>query len=182
VKPALAFLLLAACGSVVPSTAARLATLDPLAADPSEIAVAVILPPGLAVSPGSARLELGARLGAEQLVESFVLKDSPAETGPEAPEGASSRIFTVSDIDAKRLRKVQEGIAALKRKGDASGHLSIGLAGCAVGSGPSVDATGSVLIRLRDDGPFLPLIRDGSLADLLGAEVLRSIQPCHRAE
>jgi hypothetical protein len=54
-NPAHAFLMLAACASVVLLTAARLAMTDPHAADPKEIEVAVPLPPGLAVQPGSAR-------------------------------------------------------------------------------------------------------------------------------
>ncbi|MFZ1345406.1 MAG: hypothetical protein WAS32_00645, partial [Tabrizicola sp.] len=47
-----------ACTAIVPSTAARLASFDPLTANPAVIELVVILPPGLAVSPGSARLEL----------------------------------------------------------------------------------------------------------------------------
>jgi len=39
-----------------------------------------------------------------------------------------------------------------------------------------------VLIRVREGGPFLPLIADGRLVDLLGAKVLAAIQPCQAAE
>jgi hypothetical protein len=39
-----------------------------------------------------------------------------------------------------------------------------------------------VLIRLRADGPVLPLIAQGKLADLPGAEGLAAIKPCQAAE
>jgi hypothetical protein len=180
-RPALAFLLLSACASVVPTTAARLAALDPLTADPAAIQVAVILPPGLSVIPGSARLEFGARRGTDSLTGSYALRDTPASAPPTAPEGATARVYALTDADAERMRALQREIAAWKRAGGAEGSLGLGIGGCAVGAGPSADATGSVLIRLAEDAPFLPLIRDGRLTDLLGAEVMRAIQPCNGA-
>ncbi|MGL4238091.1 hypothetical protein [Tabrizicola sp.] len=179
---ALACLLLAGCASVVPSTAARLAALDPLTADPGAIEVVVILPEGLAVKPGSARLEFGATRGTETRKGSFVLEDRPVRTAVAGPEGSSARGFALTEADAERMRALQAEIAAWKREGKARGTLGLGLGGCGVGDGPAPDATGSVLIRMAEDGPFLPLIRDGKLADLLGAEVLAAIQPCEGAE
>lgn len=48
----LAGLALAACSAILPSTAARLATLDPLTADPAAIELVVILPPALRSARG----------------------------------------------------------------------------------------------------------------------------------
>ena len=180
--PALAAVLLSACASVVPGTAARLAALDPLTADPSAIELVMILPEGLAVIPGSARLEFGAVRGNETLNGSFVLEDRPVTTPVALPEGATARGFALTDEDADRMRALQAEIAAWKREGAAQGSLGIGLGGCGVGDGPAADAVGSVLIRTTQGGPFLPLIRDGKLADLLGAEVLAAIKPCKGAE
>jgi hypothetical protein len=178
VKPALAFLLFSACASVVPTTAARLAMLDPLTADPAAIQVAVILPPGLAVKPGSATLEFGATRGTESLNGSFALKDVPATPGVTAPLGSTARIYALTEVDAARMRRLQAQIAVWKDEGAAKGSLGLGIGGCATGPGPAPDATGSVLIRLTEDVPFLPLIREGRLADLLGPDVLAAIQPC----
>jgi hypothetical protein len=141
----------------------------------------VVLPPGLAVSPGSARLELSADRGSEHRGASFQLADRPAPA-IKLPEGATARGFAVADTDVDRMRSLQAEIAAWKREGTATGQLGIGIGGCAIGEGPAPDATGSVLIRVRADGPYPPLIDDGRLRDLLGADVLAAIKPCQAAE
>lgn len=175
-------LALMACSSMVPSTAARLATLDPLTADPATIELVVILPPGLAISPGTAVLKLGASRGAEDLDESFKLEDRPVVSGIDLPEGATARHFALAEPDITRMREVQAEISQWKREGDAKGSFGLGIGGCGIGAGPSPEARGSVLIRLAKDAPFLPLIADGRLADLLGAETLAAIKPCQGAE
>jgi hypothetical protein len=180
--PLLASLALAACSAIVPSTAARLAALDPLTADPAAIELVVILPPGLAISPGTAELKLGATRGKEQLGETFRLEDRPVVTGIALPPGATARHFALAQPDVQRMRAVQADIAEWKREGAAQGSLGLGIGGCAIGNGPAQDARGSVLIRTAPDAPFLPLIADGRLSDLLGAETLAAIKPCQGAE
>jgi hypothetical protein len=179
---ALAVLALSACSALVPSTAARLAALDPLTADPAALELVVILPPGLAVTPGSAKLEMSADRGAEQKGGSFRLADRPAPTGLALPDGATARGFAIADKDVEPMRALQAEIAGWKREGAAKGALGLGIGGCAVGDGPAPDATGSVLIKVREGGAFLPLIADGKLADLLGPDVLAAIKPCQAAE
>jgi hypothetical protein len=80
------------------------------------------------------------------------------------------------------MRALQAKIADWKREGAAKGSLGLGIGGCAVGDGPAPDAAGSVLIRLSAEDPYLPLIRDGRLADLLGPDMLAAIKPCIGAE
>ena len=65
-----------------------------------------------------------------------------------------------------------------KAQGDAQGSLGIGLGACATGNGAAPDATGSVYIRLERGGDMLPLIADGRIADLIGADTLAAIGPC----
>jgi hypothetical protein len=178
----LAALALSACSSLVPSTAARLATLDPLTANPAALELVVILPPGLAVSPGSARLELSANRGQQRKSGSFRLADRPVVSGIDLPEGAVARGFAIAETDVDRMRDLQAEIADWKHDGAAKGSLGLGIGGCAVGDGPAGDATGSVLIRVRKGGPFLPLIEDGKLSELLGPDVLAAIKPCQGAE
>lgn len=173
---------LSACSALVPSTAARLAAVDPLTADPAALVLVVILPQGLAISPGSAKVELSADRGDDHTGGRFQLADRPVPAGLALPEGATARGFAIADTDVERMRALQAEIAGWKREGAAKGALGLGIGGCAVGDGPAPDATGSVLIKLRDDGPFLPLIADGRLSDLLGAEVLAAIKPCQAAE
>lgn len=173
---------LSGCTALVPSSAARLARLDPLTADPAALELVVILPPGLAISPGSAKVELSAVRGTEHMGGSFQLADRAAPKGIDLPEAATARGFAIAEPDVARMRALQGEIAAWKREGEAKGSFGIGIGGCAVGAGPAPDATGSVLVRVENDGPFLPLIVDGKLADLLGAEVLAAIKPCQAAE
>lgn len=177
-----ASLALSACAAIVPSTAARLAALDPLTADPASIELMVVLPPGLAISPGSARLELSAVRGGERRDGSFRLQDRPVAQVSGLPQGASARRFAIAEADVPRMRALQAEIATWKQAGDAKGALGVGIAGCAVQGGPAADARGSVMIRVTADGPFLPLIDNGRLADLLGTEVLAEIKPCIGAE
>jgi len=175
-------LALTACSAIVPSTAARLASFDPLTADPAAIELVVLLPPGLAVSPGSARLELSAVRGSEHRNGSFQLADRAVAPGLNAPTGATTRGFAIAKEDIPRMRALQAEIAGWKATGAAKGALGLGIGGCAIGDGPAPDAVGSVLIRVRKDGPYLPLIASGKLSDLLGAKVLAAIQPCQAAE
>ena len=181
-KPILACLLLSACAAIVPTTAARLATINPLTADPGAIELVVVLPEGLAISPGSAILELGAVRGDESLMGRFVLEDRPVTLADDVPAGGKTRRYALAEADAARLRGLQAKIAQWKHEGQARGKLALGIGGCALGDGPAPDAKGSVLIRMAAEGPFLPLIDNGSLADLLGKEVLAAIKPCQSAE
>lgn len=181
-RACLGLLVLSACASVVPSTAARLATLDPLTADPAALELVVILPPGLAVSPGSARLDLSASRGKEYRSGSFRLADSPVPPGIPLPKDATARGFAIAEADVARMRALQAEIAGWKRNGAAKGQLGLGIDGCAIGAGPGPEARGSVLIRVAADDPFLPLVADGRLSDLLGPEVLRAIKPCQAAQ
>lgn len=178
----LALLTLSACSALVPSTAARLAAVDPLTADPAALELVVILPAGLAVSPGTARLELSADRGAEHRSGSFALADRPVAPGLTLPPGSTARGFAVAEPDVAKMRALQAEIAGWKRDGAAQGSLGLGIGGCTTGAGPAADATGSVLIRVRKDGPLLPLVAAGKLADLLGPEVLAAITPCQGAE
>jgi hypothetical protein len=179
---ALAMVALSAYSALVPSTAARLAALDPLTADPAALKLVVVLPPGLAISSSSAMLTLSADRGGEHKGGSFQLADRPAPANLDLPEGATARGFAIARQDVDRMRALQDEIAGWKREGSAKGSFGLGVGGCAVGDGPAPDATGSVLIKVREDGPFLPLIADGRLSDLLGAEVLAAIKPCQAAE
>ncbi len=139
-KPFLPFalaLLATACSAVVPSTAARLAILDPLTADPAALELVILLPPGLSIIPGSARLAFGATRGAETLSGSFTLEDRPLPPGISPPSGATPLALALTPADANRMRALQEDIAVWKREGGARGSLSLGLGGCAIGAGPA---------------------------------------------
>lgn len=177
-----ACLALSSCSAIVPSTAARLGSLDPLTADPAAMEMVVLLPAGLAVIPGSAKLELSAERGSDHLAGSFQLTDQPVTSGFDLPPGVTARRFSLAEPDVGRMRELQDQIATWKGQGNAKGSLGLGVGACVIGQGPRADARGSVLIRVKEDGPLLPLIADASLADLLGPEVFKAIKPCNGGE
>lgn len=179
---ALAALALASCSSLVPTTAAQLSRLDPLTADPGDIQLVAVLPPGLAVRPGSAVLVMSATRGQQSQSGRFVLRDVAALPEVAVPKGGTARVYALTEADAERMRTLQAGISKWKREGEAKGSLSLGIGGCTVDKGPAQDAVGSVLIRLAPDQPFLPLIRDGRLSQLLGPEHMAGLGPCQGSE
>ncbi len=181
-RSCLAALSLSACAAIAPSTVERLASLDPLTADPAGIELVVILPEGLAIQPGSAKLEFGAERADEARKGSFALEDRPVPEGIAIPARSTARRYGLTAADAQRMRDLQAEISTWKREGKAVGRLGLGISGCALGDGPAPDARGSVLIRLAPAEAFLPLISDGRLADLLGPNALAAIEPCKAAQ
>lgn len=178
----LAALLLSACAFVAPSTVERLASLDPLTTDPAGIELVLILPKGLSVTPGSAKLDFGAERGTEVRKGTFQLRDEPITDSITVPPDATARRYSLTTADAQKMRDLQAEIAGWKRDGKAKGMLAVGVGGCAIGDGPAEDATGSVLIRLAAGEPLLPLVSNANLSELLGPKAFGAIQPCTGAE
>lgn len=166
-------LALAGCGAVVPATATRVAALNPLTANPADVAVALDLPPSLRIPPGGAALTLGAsgRRGGPDLSETVILSEV------EVPGG--TLIFTIPGDGAARLRSLQTRIAEGRAAGTVGrGSLSIEISGaCRTGPLPA-DPTVSIAIRLAPDGPFNPLVRNGPLSEVFDAETLATLPPC----
>ena len=167
--PILAALILCACSSVVPSTALRLSGLSPTTADPADFAVDLMLPEGIDIQPGTARLIFAvARTDTGQAQSgSFVLER----------EGTVFRI-AVDDVD--RLRDLQATARQWDAENDAatSGSLSISLSPCRIGDGPERDARVSVGLRLAQEGAFLPLIRNGPLSAVASEDEIREMPLC----
>lgn len=163
-------LLLASCTALVPATALQLAQTDPLTADPAAIELAVTLPPGLAVIPGTAKLTLSAARGAQTVAGDFLLQQRSIDQ--------TTRTFALAPADVPRMRALQAEIAQWKAQGPAKGALGLGIGGCTLGAGPAPDARGAASIRLASGGPLLPLIREASLTDLIGAKAMAGIGPC----
>ena len=106
---ALAVLALSACSAIVPSTAARLAALDPLTADPAALELVVILPSGLAVTPGSATLDLSADRGAEHKGGRFQLADHIHVTAADLADGLLLISLVREVPEALKPRKIAIG-------------------------------------------------------------------------
>lgn len=178
IVPAVLAGLLAGCSSVVLPTAVQMRSVSPLDADPADYEIALDLPNGLDLQPGSEQLRLSATRSdtRAELGQTFVLERRAASNG--APE-ADGRLafYRVAPADLPRFRLLQADIAEMKQAApDATkGSLSISLEGCRLGAGPTSEATGAVWIRTVREGPFLPLVRNGPVDKLLQAE---DLMPC----
>ncbi|WP_139201597.1 hypothetical protein [Gemmobacter aquatilis] len=161
----------------MPGTAARLQALDPLSVDPAALEVAVQLPAGMNVLPGTAVITITASHGADRLAEELQLAPRSA-AGVAMPEGGRVAAFGLGPAEVARMRELQAQVAQWKAGGAAEASFGIGLGGCKLGGGPAPDAEGAILIRLEGAGEFVPLIQPTQVAALVGETALAAMPPC----
>lgn len=160
---------LAGCVSLNPVTMVRLATMNPLDADPGAIAVQLTLPDGVGVVDGSAAMTIQTMFAdSEDVSERFELED--------LPEG----VWRVAREDRARLRDLQVRVVMAEETDpdNTSGSFSVGFEPCTIGDGPGEDARFSIAIQLEIDGRFLPLINGARLSDLYDAEDVGWVSAC----
>ena len=164
-----AVLALAGCSDIPVATALRLAALDPLSADPAGMAVALDLPEGVGIAPGSAELALRARAA-----------DGAEIAGRYGLEATGDGVWRVRAGDRDRLRADQARAAAWERADPAGteGQFSVTLAPCRDGAGDIGGERVSAALQLEPGGPFLPLLRDVPVAELTGAAGLPDLPDC----
>ena len=163
---------LAGCGSVVPSTVARLAGLSPLEADPAGFEVGLVLPEGVGVMPDTAVLELEARQSetGETLAEDIVLERIEGDVP----------LWRVAEADLAAIRAFQEQARAWEDADPeaSSGAISVGIGPCIRGAGPAPNAVISVLLRTSQDAPLLPLVRNAPLSGFSDAGDIAALPAC----
>lgn len=166
----LAILGLAGCVSLNPVTMVRLATLNPMAADPDAIAVQLTLPDGVGVAEGTAAMTISANFAEteEGLVARFELESLPNGVWRVAPD----------DQDALRVLQMRVTAAEEADPEATSGSFSVGFEPCALGQGPGEDARFSIAIQLDVGGDFLPLVNRARVAELFDAEEVAGLSPC----
>lgn len=170
----ISILLLAGCASLVPGTVLRLQSVDPLSADPGEISVALDLPEGLGVLPGSVKLSLAAR-GAEgrSVADTWTLEmlRQPDER----------LVFRVAEADRADMRRLQATARAWEEADPdgTNGSISVALGGCrTVPDADLSDARASVFIGFDADGPVLPLFRNAPISQVLSDAQLSQLPAC----
>ncbi|WP_179378066.1 hypothetical protein [Jannaschia marina] len=144
--------LLQACASVVPGTALLASRLDPITADPADVAAFPVLPEGVGLLPGKSILVLsGVREddGAEAS-ETFVL--APWQGG-----------FRIDPADYERFRSQQALLRGWAEGPGVDGTMTVTVGACIDGRGPDRDARYSVDVILEQGGPRLPLVREAPL-------------------
>ncbi len=165
----LSLMLMPACTSLVPNTVTQLNRMDPTIADPQDFAIMIEMPEGLDFIPGSAQLRFMTQRTdtGESRSETFMLEQY-------------EQTFAVADADLVPLRTLQATARRWKAENpDASnGSMGVWVAPCVVGDGPASDARVSVSIRMEQDGPFMPLVRNGPISAVAGSERIGEMKEC----
>lgn len=143
-----------ACASVNPAGVGQLSALSPLATDPAEIALALDLPDGVGVQPEGSVLTLSARR--EDTGETT--ENKAALAGISDPE--QGIIFRIDPKDQAGFRATQNQISEWKAEAPEAtkGSLSLALAPCKDGAGPTRDARVSAALQTGGATGFIPLI------------------------
>lgn len=188
-KPVLAAALfsLASCASVNPIGLAKLAAMDPLTADPAQLAVAARLPEALKLRTGDLVLTMksdGAQ-GADAIDERFLLdvKDAKAgEAGVIVPQ-AGERLQTarVAPTDIERLRATQAKARVVKAAGGKKGKGSISInarGACRTGDLPAGALNLNIFMANETGGGWFPVVSNLDVRKALGADVLAKIEAC----
>ena len=157
-----------ACSTVVPATLYQMRGLDPLTADPADIALRVDLPEGLGLLPGSGTLELRA------------MDTDGAVWFGRFPITMVGDVLQVAPEVHADLRALQAEIRARKAEDpdSISGSLGVDFEPCSDTADIPETARVSVDIRLAADAAFLPLLRDAPLADALEMAALEELTLC----
>ena len=177
VAQSLAVLALSACASLNPLTLYHLSQLSPLEADPADFTVAIDVPNGASIEPGSATLGLSAIRGNETIGAEYALASingNPIDLPP--PKGRYN-LYRIADTDLAAIRATQAKARLWEAEDPdgTQGSLSAGLKPCTLGDGPAKDAAVAIQLRITPGGPFLPLVKSMSLRQVVGAD----IKPCN---
>lgn len=176
---------LAACSTLNPVTMLQLSQLDMLTAEPSGLAVALVLPPGLAVPADGAKMSVDvtrADTGGQLRVDAVLQQSLAVVQGVPAQAGQAVRLFKLSPKDAQALRAMQREVTAWRAevpRDQTKGNFSVGADGCLSGPSLAQDAEISIYIRTEAAGSFLPLLDGVGLRQGLGAEAFDALRPCN---
>ena len=159
---------LGACTSIVPSTLLHLRGLDPLSADPSDIALQVDLPDGMALLSGSGTLDLQA------------VRSDGTETSGSFPIEMAGGVLQVAPAAHADLRSLQAEIRGWKAADPdgTKGSLSVDFEPCRLGATLPETGNVSIYIRLATDGPFLPLVKGAPIDKALESVAQDPLKPC----
>lgn len=158
-----------ACVTMNPVTLVQLARLDPLTADPTQMAVTLDLPDGVGVAEGTAHMRIYAAVeDAESFDERFELVQDAQD------------IWRVEPGVRDRFRAAQARAAAWEQADAdaASGGFSVGFEPCTQGDGPGEDARVSLSLQLEPGARFLPLFSDVPVEELVEDADLALLEPC----
>ena len=164
---------LSGCGYVSSAGLDRLDSVSPLEAEPADIAVALALPPGLDVVPGSAQINFSADRSDTREKETAVFTLARNDTG-------NLNVFTIAPEDHDRLRELQGRIQKWEDEAPdrTSGSIGVTVDFCKKDPGPAPTAKVTVLTRTESDGKFFSLIENAPLSVIQRSGALGDINLC----
>lgn len=181
-----AALVAAGCASITPSALVRLASMDPLAADPAVLGIAAVMPASLKLRNGDVVLDFSmeapAPYGPVHEVVPLEIVDGGATPGVIAsPSFEHIQQARIARADVDRLSAGLAKARAFRATGrrDGKGSITVTIrGGCragAVGGGPLVAA---IHMRSKPGEKFFPLTTSIDLRKLLGDAAIAKLPAC----
>ena len=156
-------LMIQGCGSVVLPTVATLNAMSPLEADPAGFEIAIVMPEGADVQKDGALIQFDMARSdtGETVSEEYALQRRTSSDG--------RVLFRIhpDDLNAVRAFQMKARVWEVAVPEESSGSFSLAVTACKTNVAVSPDATFSVSIRTVVDGPFLPLLRNVSVVEVL---------------
>lgn len=178
---------LSACASVNPLALAKLAALDPLSADPQQIAVAARLPEALKLRTGDLVMVVKTNnaTAPQAINETFYLAvtdAAPGDAGVILPEnGERLQLAKVASQDLERLRITQAKARVLKAAGGANGKGSLTVSakgGCKTSDIGETPLMLNIYMQTETNGEWFPVVNALNLRSALGEDMLTKIPSC----
>lgn len=182
---------LPSCMSSGISSAAKLAALSPLDANPAEFRVALFAPTALRLKTGDARLGFGwsesGTLASTKVFDLQIVSGNAAalQSLPPPRLGQQAMMLSLGAREVESVVKFQQTVREAKQAGhNGSGNLSVSLAGgCwsepfpAEGQPLPLD----IWLQASADSEYLPVIRGVDLRTILKQAGLKSVPQCVNA-
>ena len=168
---------LSGCGYVVTSTLLDVGALDPFSSDPGGFAIGIDTGAGLSLIDGSVTWTFSAThspSGETQTLEAVLVEDRTED---------GLIVYTLPEADVVDLRRWQQELLAWKETSDGNSSLSfsIGGEGCRIeGVSLADDPRISVFLRLAEDAPMRPFVRNAPVLDFLETDAgsLEALPTC----
>ncbi|MCY6379600.1 hypothetical protein [Hoeflea prorocentri] len=174
---------LAACGHVPLSSIPKLKRMDFMTMEVEVLRVAVEMPDGLRVRPGSAIINLGLNesAGEPALQERIVLQQVPLSqsAGQLAGLAPNAQVFRIAEADIPRLEAMRETTRARRKvdPDDTKGTLTVTSGACRTATLPSGPLPVTTKLKTAPDEPYFTLTRNVDLRTLVPARQLQTEVP-----
>lgn len=169
-----AVLVLPACGYVVPSTVARLASVTLLTADPGQYAVTITLPDGFGIVPGTAKLLMDGQRSdtGETMKQAVRLR--------ETQKADQTVTYDIPASEQEQLRDMQATMRQWKKEAGrkASGSMGFSLDPCKTRADADLSGRLSVSVSLAPGQPPVPLLNDVPARKVLAEAQLDKFPMC----